>query len=304
MRVVVAGGSGLIGRALCSALVQAGHQPVVLSRNPRRARLSGDVRRVEWHPPQTGGWTKELDGADALVNLAGESVGVWPWTPPRKRLLRESRLVATRTLVDALAALPARRRPKVLVNSSGSDIYEGRDAEVATEATQPSDTFLARLCVDWEAQASRADEFGVRVVMVRTSLVVAPGAPSFRLLSLPFRLFVGGRVGSGQQWMSWIDIDDVVRLMLWAIENDQIRGPVNAAAPDPRHQVDFARALAAAVHRPSWFPTPAFAVRLALGGQATLALGSRRVWPEKALASGFDFRFKRLERSLEQHLAW
>jgi hypothetical protein len=134
--------------------------------------------------------------------------------------------------------------------------------------------------------------------------VVAPGAPSFRLLSLPFRLFVGGRVGSGQQWTSWIDIDDVVRLMLWAIENDQIRGPVNAAAPDPRHQVDFARALAAAVHRPSWFPTPAFAVRLALGGQATLALGSRRVWPEKALASGFDFRFKRLERSLEQHLAW
>jgi uncharacterized protein (TIGR01777 family) len=302
MKIVVAGGSGLIGRALCSALVQAGHSPVVLSRNPRRARLPSEVRCVEWHPPQPGQWTAELDGADALINLAGESVGVWPWTARRKRLLRESRLIPTRTLVDAMAALPETMRPNVLVNSSGTDLYEGRDAAVATEATEPGDSFLAQLCLDWEAEALRAEEIGVRVVLARTSLVVAPGAPSLRLLSLPFRLFVGGPVGSGRQWMSWIDIDDVVALILWAIDHEEIRGPINVAAPDPRHQEDVARALGAAIHRPSWLPTPAFAVRLALGDQATLALGSRRVWPDKALASGFAFRFKRLERSLEQHL--
>jgi uncharacterized protein (TIGR01777 family) len=302
MKVVIAGGSGLIGRALCSALVQAGHRPVVLSRNPRRARLPSGARCVEWHPPESGPWTSELDGADALVNLAGESVGVWPWTSRRKRVLRESRLIPTRTLVEAMAALPEAKRPRILVNASGTDLYEGRDAAVATEATEPGETLLARLCLDWETEAMRAQEIGVRVVLARTSLVIAPGAPSLRLLSLPFRLLVGGRVGSGRQWMSWIDIDDVVALILWAIDHEEIRGPINVAAPDPRHQVDVARALGAAIHRPSWFPTPAFAIRLALGGQATLALGSRRVWPEKALASGFDFRFKRLERSLEQHL--
>jgi uncharacterized protein (TIGR01777 family) len=304
VKVVLAGGSGLIGRALCSALVRTGHQPVVLSRNPRRAHVPAGIRCVAWHPPDLGDWVAELDGADAVVNLAGASVGVWPWTSRRKRLLRESRLVATRALVDAIGSLPPERRPKVLVNSSGTDMYEGRDADVATETTPPTGTFLAQLCVDWEAEARRAEQLDVRVVLARTSLVVAPGAPSLRLLSLPFRLFLGGPVGSGRQWMSWIDIDDVVALIVWAIEHDNVRGPVNLAAPDPRHQVEVARAIAAATHRPSWFPTPAFLVRLALGDQATLALGSRRVWPAKALAAGFDFRYRRLERSLEMHLAW
>ncbi len=302
MKVLVAGGSGLIGRSLCTALVAARHEPVVLSRNPGRARLADGVRCVEWNPPEIGDWATELDGVGAVINLSGESIGRWPWTAARKRVLRESRLVPTATLITAMAALPPERRPRVLLNACGTDSYEGRDEQPADESTPPSDTFLARLCVDWEQQALKAEELGARVVVMRTCSIVAPGAASLRLLSLPFRLFVGGRIGSGQQWMSWIDMSDAVALYLRALESDELRGPINLAAPDPRRQVDFARALGTVLHRPSWFPTPAWAVRLLFREQATLALGSRRVWPAKALALGYEFRRGKLEESLEAAL--
>jgi uncharacterized protein (TIGR01777 family) len=298
MKVVVAGGSGLIGRWLCTALVSAGHEAVVLSRNPARLHLSEGVRGVEWHPPKIGDWAAELDGAGAVINLSGESIGRWPWTAARKRLIRESRLVPTATLIAAMGALPPDGRPRVLLNACGTDSYEGRDEQPADESTPPAGTFLARLCVDWEREALRAEELGVRVVVMRTCSIVAPGAASLRLLSLPFRLFVGGRIGSGQQWMSWIDMSDAVALYLRALESDEIHGPINLAAPDPRRQVDFARALGAALRRPSWFPTPAWAVRLVFREQATLALGSRRVWPARALALGYTFQHGKLEDSL------
>src|SRR5438094_4235596 len=182
----------------------------------------------------------ERAGAAAVVNLAGESVGVWPWTARRKRALRESRLIPTDMLVTALATLPRLDRLRVLVSASGPDLYEGQEAEAATEETAPADTFLSRLCVDWETAAHRAAELGVRVVFARTSLVIAREAPSLRLLMLPFRLFAGGPVGSGRQWMSWIDIVDATALMLWALEREEINGPLNLSAPDPRHQAEFA----------------------------------------------------------------
>jgi len=302
VKVLLAGGSGLIGRSLCAALLSAGHEPVVLSRNPARARLPEGVRGVEWQPPEIGEWTAELEGADAVINLSGESIGRWPWTPARKRLLRESRLVPTATLIAAIGALPPERRPRVLLNACGTDSYEGKDEQPADESTPPADTFLARLCVDWEREALRAQELGLRVVILRTCSVVAREAASLRLLSLPFRLFVGGRIGSGKQWMSWIDMSDAVGLYLRALESEEFSGPINLAAPDPRRQVDFARALGSALHRPSWFPTPAWPVRLVFGEQATLALGSRRVWPAKALVLGYTFRLPRLEDALTEAL--
>lgn len=302
MRIIVAGGSGLIGRALCAELRRRGHEPVVLTRNPRRQSLRG-VRSVGWRPPALEGWTAELAGANAVINLAGESVGGWPWTAARKRALRDSRLVPTRCLVSALAAVPPDERPAILINASGTDLYEGRDAEPADERTPPADTFLARLCLDWEAEATRAERLGVRVVLARTSLVIAPGAPSLRLLSLPFWLFVGGPIGSGRQWMSWIDVADAVGLLIWALESTELRGPLNLAAPDPRRQADFAHSLGTALHRPSWFRTPAWAVRLALGEGAILALGSRRVWPAAALASGYAFTCARLEDALSREIS-
>ncbi len=295
MKVVIAGGSGLIGRALCAELVYRGHEPVVLTRRKRVRSLA--VRCVEWDPPAPGAWASELAGADAVINLAGATVGRWPWTSRRKRELRSSRLGPTAALVDALTALPAERRPSTLVNASGTDLYEGRDLEPADEETPPADTFLARMCRDWEAEALRAEALGVRVVLARISLVIAPGAPSLRLMALPFLLFIGGRVGSGRQWVSWIDISDAVGLIILAMQSATLHGPVNVAAPDPRRQADFARALGVAVGRPSWFRTPAWAVRLALGEQAILALGSRRVWPARVLAIGYQFVRPRLEDS-------
>jgi uncharacterized protein (TIGR01777 family) len=299
MKVVLSGGSGLIGRAICPALVATGHEPVVLTRDPRRTtRVPAGVRTVAWDPQELGAWADELADAGAVINLAGESIGRWPWTPGRKEALLESRRSATRALVLAIERLPPERRPTVLLSASGTDLYEGRDAQPADETTLPADTFLSRLVLAWEAEALPAEALGVRVVLMRTSPVMAPGAPVLRVLALPFRLFVGGRLGSGQFWMSWVDIDDAVGLYLWALESDTIRGPLNVAAPDPRRQSEFARVLAAALHRPSWFPTPAWVVRLVLRDQATLALGSRRIWPAKALALGYVFRRPRLEDSL------
>jgi uncharacterized protein (TIGR01777 family) len=299
MKIVISGGSGLIGRAICQALVAAGHGPVVLTRDPSRvAGLPDGVRAVAWDPALAGDWGAELADAGAVINLAGESIGRWPWTSRRKAALLDSRVAATRALVQAIERLPFASRPSVLLSASGTDLYEGRDAHPAEETTPPADTFLSRLCLAWEAEALPAEALGVRVVLMRTSPVMAPGAAVLRVLALPFRLFVGGRLGSGRFWMSWVDIDDAVGLYLWALVSSETRGPLNVTAPDPRQQREFARALAAALHRPSWFPTPAWIVRLVLGDQATLALGSRRVWPARALASGYVFRRPRLEDSL------
>jgi len=299
MKIVISGGSGLMGRAICQALLAAGHEPVVLTRDLSRAsRLSTGVRFVAWNPPEPGEWAAELADAGAVINLAGESIGRWPWTPRRKAVLVESRTLATRTLVQAIERLPAASRPSVFLSASGTDLYEGRDAQPAEETTPPADTFLSRLCLAWEAEALPAEALGLRVVLMRTSPVMAPDAAVLRVLSLPFRLFVGGRLGSGRFWMSWVDIADAVGLYLWALESNAIHGPLNVAAPDPRQQREFARVLGAALHRPSWFPTPAWIVRLVLGDQSTLALGSRRIWPAKALDAGYVFRRPRLEDSL------
>ena len=300
MKVVIAGGSGRLGRALSGALLARGDEVVVLSRGrDRDPGIPAAARIVTWSPPTLGDWVAELDGADAVVNLAGESLAHWPWTSSRKKMLMSSRVVPTRTLVDALAKVPADTRPTILLSASGTDLYEGHDAEPAGEGTPPADTFLGRLCVAWEAEALRAEALGVRVVLTRMSSVFAPGAAVVRVLALPFRLFVGGRLGSGRQWMSWVDIADMVGLYIWALDSTEIRGPLNVSAPDPRQQVNFARALGRALKRPSWFPTPAWAIRLLLRDQATLALGSRRVWPAKALAAGYVFQQPRLEESLE-----
>lgn len=300
MKVIVAGGSGLLGRSICRGLVDAGHEPVVLTRNAKRAatRLPG-VRVASWDPNGPGDWRAELSDAGAVINLAGESIGRWPWTARRRADLVESRVGATRALVDAIAALPPKHRPSVLLNSSGTDLYEGRDDAPADETTPPAETFLSRLVVAWETEARKAEPLGVRVVLLRASPVIAPGAAALRLLALPVRVFVGGRLGSGRQWTSWVDIDDLVGLYLWALEHDEIHGPINAAAPDIRNQAEFVKALGSALHRPIWFPTPAWIIRLVFRQQATLALGSRRVWPARALASGYVFKRPRLDDSLD-----
>jgi uncharacterized protein (TIGR01777 family) len=298
MRVVIAGGLGRIGTALSEALVSRGDDVVTLTRRTAQKHPPAGVRVITWAPPIVGDWVTHLAGADAVINLAGASIARWPWTARRKALLRESRLASTRCLVEAIASLAPDVRPKVLLSASGTDLYEGRDAEPASEDALPGTSFLARLCQDWEAEASKAEVLGVRVVLARTASVIARDAPYVRAIALPFRLFLGGRLGSGQQWVSWVDRVDVVGLYLWALESDRIAGPLNVSAPDPRRQAEYAGIIGQVLHRPSRLRTPAWAIRLALRDQATLALGSRRVWPAKASNGGYVFRQPHLEESL------
>ncbi|HEY6057896.1 MAG TPA: TIGR01777 family oxidoreductase [Candidatus Limnocylindrales bacterium] len=304
MRIVVAGGSGMIGRRLVDSLVGDDHSVDVLTRSARQTerRLPRGARAVEWRVEPSRELARLLEGADAVVNLAGVSIGPRPWTRARKRAIRASRLAATAALTDALAMTAPERRPAVLVNASGTDVYTGRDTEPATEATEPADDFLARVCVDWEAAAREAEGLGVRVAIVRQAFVLAPDAPVLALMALPFRLFLGGRLGSGRQWFSWIHIDDLVAIYRRAIDDPALSGPINAASPEPCRNTEFAAALGRALGRPNWLPVPAWLLRLVLRDQSTLVIGSRRAVPARAMQLAFPFRFTELERALRDAL--
>jgi uncharacterized protein len=301
MRVVIAGGSGMIGRHVARALLADGWDVDILTRDPRRAtpHLPPGAQPVAWDPDgRTRDVATVLDGADAVINFAGESIGTRPWTPGRKRAILDSRLTATSAIVRAIGSLPAAQRPKVLVNAIGTDLYTGRDAEPADETAEPATDFLADVCVRWEAAARAAEPLGVRVTLVRQAFVLARDATVLRLMTLPFRLFLGGRVGSGRQWFSWIHVDDLVGIYRLALTDPSLAGPINAAAPEPCRQADFATALGRTLHRPSWLPVPAWAIRLVLRAQATLILDSRRVVPARAMALGFAFRHPTLDEAL------
>lgn len=301
VKIVVAGGSGLIGRALVAALLADGAAITVLTRDPAGAarQLPAGARAAAWDGRDpSAAWSAELAGTDAVINLAGATIGHWPWTAARRRLLVSSRVDPTQALVSAIGALPVADRPVALLNASGTDGYEGLDREPATEATPFSDTFLARLCTAWEAAAAPAEALGVRVVCLRHGFVLAPGAPALRLLALPTRLFVGGPIGGGRQWFSWVAMADLVGLYRMALTNPSLHGPLNVTAPGPVPQAELARAMGRVLHRPARLPTPALPVRLVLGGMATLILGSRRVTPARALAAGYVFQRPLLDDAL------
>jgi uncharacterized protein len=306
MRIVVAGGSGMLGRRLATRWLESGDEIVVLTRNPARiaGTLPPGVAARRWNPPVVDeDLVESLRGADAVVNLAGVSIGGRPWTPGRKRAILQSRLDATNTIVEAIGRLPATDRPKVLVNSAGIDIYGDRPDGELTEESEPGDSFLAGVVVAWEAAARAAEPLGVRVVTARTALIVAPEAPAWRLVLLPFRLFVGGPLGSGQQRFTWLHVDDAVGLYDLAVRNASVRGPVNMVAPEVPMQRELARAIGRAMHRPSFFPAPAFLLRLILWGQADLVLHGRVAIPTKALAAGYEFRYPTVESALNDVLA-
>ena len=305
MKVVIGGGSGLVGQALSRSLVSEGHGVVILSRDAQRHRADqpAGVLARSWTPGDSDGLAATLDGADAVVNLAGAPVGPWPWTRRRKQVLRSSRVDGVRAIVGALARLPPERRPRCLVVVSGIDAYPesdpGPDPAPMTEATPMGTAFLARVSRDVEGEAVRAEELGVRVTRMRMGHVLARDAELVRLLALPVRLFLGGRIGSGRQWMSWVHVDDAVGLFRLAITEDGPHGIVNVVAPDACRQIEFVRAMAAALHRPVWFPVPAWLVRLALREQSVLLLGSRRVAPARARDLGFGFAFETIEPAME-----
>lgn len=305
MRIVVAGGSGFLGRRLTGAWIAAGHEVTVLTRDPERAarRLDPAIALRAWDS-RTGdaGLAGSLRGQDAVVNLAGATIGGRPWTPGRKRAIRDSRTGATGAIVGAIRALAPADRPAVLVNASGIDVYgDDRRAEL-TESDPPGGSFLAGVVRDWEAAAAPAADLGVRVVLARAALVVAPEAPAFRLVTLPFRLFVGGPLGGGEQPFTWIHVDDVCGLYDLALRDASLSGPLNVVAPDVPTQREAARTIGRVLGRPAIVPAPAALLRLVLWGQADILLHGRRAVPAKALGAGYAFRFPALEPALRDAL--
>lgn len=310
MEVVIAGGTGFLGRPLCAALATEGHRVAVLSRHAVASRtlVGSGVDVLEWDPERLDAdqaWVKRVGQADAVVNLAGENVGgrgplPMRWSPEFKTTLRSSRLDATRAVVQALAATAADQRPRVLVNASAIGYYGNRGDEILTEQSPSGHDFFADLCREWEDAAVGAEPLPVRVVRLRTGVVLERGAMAADLLILASRLGVGGPLGSGRQWWSWIHRDDVVGLIGHAVRNEAVRGALNAVAPTPRLMVDFPRVLGQLLHRPSLVPAPAFGLRLAFGEVAdALLLASQRVVPAQAVQTGYVFRYPELEDACE-----
>jgi uncharacterized protein (TIGR01777 family) len=295
MRIVIAGGTGFLGSALVQAFRRESHQVLVLTRRPRR----GDD--VQWSPEKSVGtgptlWARIFEDIDAVINLSGEGIADRRWTRARKNAILQSRIKTTRAIVTAIKE--AHHAPKALINASAIGIYGPHGDEPVTEETAPGSDFLASVCKTWESEAREAAS-ATRVVLLRSGLVMAAEGGALPKLALPFRLFAGGRRGSGRQYMSWIHRDDWVSMVRWAIADKAVSGPLNLTAPEPVTNAELARTLGRVLHRPAIIPAPAFALRLAVGEMAdAMLLSGQRVLPRKAQSGGFEFRYPALEPAL------
>ena len=303
MKLAVTGGTGLIGRPLCEALLRDGHEVLLLTRAPSRALAASAerLRVVPWQPGIDSGWAAMLDGVDGILNLAGESIAERRWTAMQKRRILRSRLDVTTALVDAMPRM--RHRPAVLISASAVGYYGPHGDETLDESAAPGAGFLAEVCRQWEAAAARAETLGVRVVRLRLGLVLAVDGGALARMAPPFRLGLGGPLGSGRQWMSWIHRDDVIGLIRRALAEPALAGAVNATAPSPVTMRDFARTLGCVLHRPAVLPVPAFALRLLVGEMSELLLTGQRVVPSAAQRAGHVFTYPSLEPALRSCLA-
>lgn len=290
MKVLIAGGTGFIGTALTRSLLADGHQVFVLTRKAQPAGLAKGAQAVQWNGYDSEGWLDVFAGMDAVVNLAGENVGKFPWNAAQKKRISASRIQAGRALVQAFQK--AGTKPAVLVQSSGVGFYGPCGSELLDESAPGGHDFMAGVAREWEASTAAVEQIpGVRRAVIRTALVLDRAQGVLPLMALPVRLFAGGPLGNGRQGVSWIHIDDEVRAIRFLLENERAQGVFNLSAPNPLSNAEFIRALAKSLHRPYWLAAPAFALRFALGDMSTLLLDGQFVLPKRLLELGFTFQY-------------
>ena len=310
MKIVVTGATGFIGVPLVHALLSRGDEVTALVRNPdsARAKLGEKTKLVRADLETPGPWTDALAGVDAVAHLAGEPIGGKRWDARQKQILRDSRVESTRTIVDAIGKLEQARRPKTLVLASGCDYYPFAsgpgefDDDKVTEADPPSDSFLGRLCRDFEKEANNAEAHGLRVVCLRTGLVLGPRGGALEKMVTPFKFFAGGRIGDGRQFVSWISLDDAVQIYVTALTTESYRGPINMVTSSTRN-AEFSKTLGHVMRKPSWLPVPAFAVKAVVGSElAESILNGRNVVPAKLEKLGYSFKHPTLDSAIQAAL--
>lgn len=299
MKIIVSGGTGFLGRYVVQRLVKEKHSIVLLSRSGSRHRKYAvpGVQIVAWDARTQGDWIAHIEDADAVMNLAGESIGGRRWTHAQKERILGSRVDATRAIVDALRG--AKKRPSVLISASAVGYYGAVEDDEVTESRRRGEGFLAEVCEQWEKEATKAEGLGVRVVITRTGVVVGKGGGALTRMVLPFKMFVGGPIGSGKQWFPWIHVDDVAGILRLLLQNSTVSGPVNLVAPEAVTMKQFCTALGKATKRPSWAPIPAFVLKLALGEMSSMVLTGQRVVPATVTSLGYNFLFPKLDDALK-----
>ena len=297
MKIVITGATGLIGRSLCRSLANDGHSIVALSRKPEGARGLTAVTAYKWDPLVGPPPPKALQDAESVIHLAGEPIAGRRWTREQKRRIRDSRVISTRNLIEGLRQ--AAPRPLSLISSSAIGFYGNRGGEVVDEFSSAGTGFLTDVCLEWETEAERAIGLPMRVVRVRTGVVLGTDGGALKKMLPAFRLGVGGPLGNGNQWFSWIHIADMVGILRHALFSSSLSGAINATAPEPVTNAEFTRELARVLHRPAFLKAPEFALRLALGEMADMLLASQRVIPKVAQQSGYRFQFQTLRPALD-----
>ena len=295
MKIVIAGGSGFIGQKLTTALLSEGHEIVILSRKSKKGKER--LSYVKWL--QAGIFPeKEIGFADVFINLAGVSINDGRWTATHQKKIYESRMTATDELLRIISALP--NKPSALINASAIGIYPPSENTIYTEqSTAIADDFLAKTVNDWEQKAASVELDGIRAVFMRFGVVLGNEGGALPLMSMPYKLFVGGTVGSGKQWLSWVHVDDLIRAIVFTIGNQKLSGPVNICSPFPMRMKDFGQTIGAVLHRPHWLPMPSFAMQLILGKKSALVLQGQHVVPAVLQETKFEFSYPTLESALE-----
>ncbi|WP_203363853.1 TIGR01777 family oxidoreductase [Bacillus sp. REN10] len=297
MKVAIAGGTGFVGKALTIELLKNGYEVYVLTRNTNGKTNTDQKKYVKWMTADAAP-EQELQNVEIFINLAGESLNSGRWTEERKQRILESRISSTKEVLRIMGELP--NKPEVLINASAIGYYPISNIETFTEASSAAGNgFLAHTVKLWEEVAQQAETLGIRTVLTRFGVILGKEDGALPRMALPYQLFVGGTVGSGKQWMSWIHLTDVARAIVFAIENKEIHGPVNVTAPSPETMERLGKALAKTLHRPHWLFVPSIALKVILGEMSTLVLDGQRVLPEKLLSHQFTFQFPDIHSALQ-----